>query len=349
MTQSRLSQVNVDETPYYHCMTRCVRRAFLCGDDRYSGKNFDHRKQWVVERMRFLTAVFAIDVCAYAVMSNHLHLVLHVDRERALSWGADEVLRRYSKLFRGANAQYQAVGPEQKAALVELWRSRLWDLSWMMRSLTESIARRANREDDCKGRFWEGRFKSQALLDTEGLLTCMAYVDLNPVRAGMADTLEASDFTSIQERLQHAAKQRKQRKRVTAPETLAPFSHSGLPEAHQPKVDQKADRTARRSGNRDARGASARKPLPIDFVAYLDLLQWTGRALSERADGCLRDTPPALLRELGLDSGAWLNALSAHRLATATALGTPEHLETHAAHCGRAWLRGVGLAKALAA
>ena len=94
MTQSRLSQVCVDETPYYHRMTRCVRRAYLCGQDRVSGKNFDHRKPWAVERLRVLSSVFAIDVCAYAVMSNHLHVVLHVDRERAQGFGADEVVER---------------------------------------------------------------------------------------------------------------------------------------------------------------------------------------------------------------------------------------------------------------
>ena len=109
-----------------------------------------------------LAGVFAIDIAAYAVMSNHYHIVVHIDGERAKKWT---------------------------------------DESWFMRVLNESIARMANSEDECTGRFWEGRFKSQALLDEHALLTAMAYIDLNPIRAAMAETPEQSDHTSVQQRI----------------------------------------------------------------------------------------------------------------------------------------------------
>ena len=86
--------------------------------------------------------------------------------------------------------------------LAEEYRHRLYDLSWFMRTLNEYIARAANQEEGVKGRFWEGRFKSQALLDEQAILTAMTCVDLNPIRAGMAETTEASDFTSKQERIE---------------------------------------------------------------------------------------------------------------------------------------------------
>ena len=194
MAQARLRQVSLDETPYYHCTCRCVRRAFLWGNDYLTSKDYSHRKQWVIDRLATLTQVFAIEVCAYAVMSNHYHVVIKVNRKQALSWRDADIIHRWQQLFgtpvlieqyiQGRLTSRAAI--KQAQAIIAQWRSRLYDLSWFMRCLNEHLARRANQEDQCKGRFWEGRFSSQALLDEAGLLTCMAYVDLNPIRAEMA-------------------------------------------------------------------------------------------------------------------------------------------------------------------
>jgi len=99
MTALRSSLVSLEDTPFYHCYCRTVRRAFLCGEDAFSGKNFDHRRGWIAERILQLAGIFAIDVAAYAVLSNHYHIVLRIDRDRALAWSIEEVLTRWTQLF----------------------------------------------------------------------------------------------------------------------------------------------------------------------------------------------------------------------------------------------------------
>ena len=210
MTRARQQLINCADTPYYHCIARCVRRAFLCGFDKYTNKSFEHRRQWVIDRLALLERVFCIDVCAYAIMSNHYHLVVCINKELADEISDLEVIERWLLLFKGPYLvqRYiagEALGKEQLcliAEIVDQWRARLQNISWLMRTLNEHIARRSNVEDSCRGRYCEGRFKSQVLLDEQALLTCMAYVELNPIRAKMALTPESSEYTSIKQRIE---------------------------------------------------------------------------------------------------------------------------------------------------
>ena len=141
MPKPRKSLVSLDATPYYHCVSRCVRRAFLCGEDAFSGKSFEHRRQWIEDRLLKLGSIFAIDVCAYAVMSNHYHVVLHINAEQALAWSVAEVIEHWHHLFRGSllsqrYMQGELLGKAEQNALsdqVEEWRSRLIDISWLNR------------------------------------------------------------------------------------------------------------------------------------------------------------------------------------------------------------------------
>src|SRR5690606_15772448 len=114
----------------------------------------------------------------------------------------EEVVHRWSCIFK-----QDAEQNKHQKQKITLWRERLTSISWYMRCLNEKIARDVNDEEDCGGRFWEGRFKSQALLDEAALLSAMVYVDLNPIRAGIANTPEESEFTSIYERIQFISKQ----------------------------------------------------------------------------------------------------------------------------------------------
>jgi REP element-mobilizing transposase RayT len=170
MPRPRSSQVSLIDTPYYHCVSRCVRRAFLCGTDKYSGTSYEHRRTWVEDKVLWLSSVFAIGICAYAVMSNHVHLVLCVDKDKAMSWSDKQVVGRWHRLHRGTllsqkfmrNALLSESEWISLKETIAVYRQRLYDISWLMASLSEPIARQANKEDGCTGRFWEGRFKSQA-------------------------------------------------------------------------------------------------------------------------------------------------------------------------------------------
>jgi REP element-mobilizing transposase RayT len=188
---------------WVHCISRCVRRAFLCGD------GLDHRKEYIENRLRLLSDYAAVEMAAYSVMSNHLHVVLRMRRDLSDDWSDREVARRWLTLFprRGVS---DGQGPEPSAEDIAIaarspqvaqWRGRLADLGWAMKALKEDLSRTFNREDQCSGAFWEGRYKSVLLADQAALIACMAYVDLNPIRAKMADRPENSDRTGIQTRV----------------------------------------------------------------------------------------------------------------------------------------------------
>ena len=197
MALPRSKYVQEGQEGVYHCYCRCVRRAFLCGFDKLTGRDFSHRKALLLERLRQLAGIFAIEVCAYAILATHYHLILRVRPDIVALWSDREVARRWLILFpRHRDSKGMPLPPEEKdiCALVDCperiaeLRRRLSSLSWFMGRLNEFIARAANKEDGVKGRFWESRFKCQVLLDEAGIVAGMVYVDLNLIRAGVAET-----------------------------------------------------------------------------------------------------------------------------------------------------------------
>ena len=99
MTYARSILVPPGSPGTYHCVSRCVRRAWLCGEDRESGRSYEHRRQWVEDRIGDLAGIFAVAVWGYAVMSNHLHVVVQVIPQAAAAWSTDEVVARWLRLL----------------------------------------------------------------------------------------------------------------------------------------------------------------------------------------------------------------------------------------------------------
>jgi hypothetical protein len=213
-TYARSQIFREDQVGVYHCIARCVRRAFLCGMDPYTGHDYSHRKGWILDRLRELAGLFAIEVCNYTLMSNHLHVVLRNRPDIAQQWSDHDIALRWCRVFPPRDdATGRPVEPDEHDLamvtadpdrLAEL-RTRLASLSWFMRCLCEKIARAANDEEGSSGRFWAGRFKSVALLDEAAILACSVYVDLNPIRAGLVATPEESAYTSGCDRIRSVA------------------------------------------------------------------------------------------------------------------------------------------------
>jgi len=197
------------------------------------------------------------------------------------------------------------------------WRERLSDISWFMRCLNESIARQANAEDKCSGRFWEGRFKSQALLNEQAVLSCMVYVDLNPIRATMADSLEDSDFTSIQQRITaYSNRMNKGKDKIkykSNPIKLAGFTN----------------------------GTNIRKGIPYSLKDYFELADWTGRAIRDDKRGYIPDKELKIISKLGIDIDIWMDTVKEYSKSYHAFVGSEKELKEVCESSGKKWLAGI--------
>jgi len=289
------------------------------GVDRATGKSYEHRREWVESRLLELVSIFAIDVSAYAVMSNHLHLVLRVDIYEANAWTDREVVEHWHQLFKGTEVTQKFAKGELIESFeinglkhsIAQYRSRLSDISWFMRALNEPIARMANKEDQCTGRFWEGRFKSQALLDEAAVLACMAYVDLNPIRAKMARSPESSDFTSIQRRIKAACNGEQ-------PKSLLPFvgnERNDMP-----------------------------KGLMFRAKDYLQLVDDTGRIIRDDKRGAISQTSQQILDRLNIPQESWLKLTTDFSRLFKGPVGTLQELDAYCEHLDRKRRQGINRA-----
>ncbi len=303
MTTPRSQQVHPDITPYYHCTSRCVRRSYLCGKDSVTGQSYEHRRDWVEQRICKLASIYCIDVCAYAVMSNHYHVVIGINKNKALELSNQEVVDRWGVEHEipyiiqqfivgglSCQAEYDAC-----ASVIEEWRNRLYSLSWFMKELNYLIALQSNKEDSCTGRFWEGRFKSQAVDGPEALLTTMAYVDLNPVRAQMAETPEQSAHTSIKARIDAL--------RLSQP-------------SHEHLVDFVGE-------NSDENQCG----IPFRLIDYFNLVDWVGRQLRAGKSGVIDKNKPQILDRISLLEHDCLNLCTNLGKKQVNWIGSAERLE----------------------
>lgn len=316
----RRSDLIDNETPgFYHLISRCVRRAFLCGIDESTGTSYEHRREWIESRILDLAELFSIQVYSYAVMSNHYHLVVYFDPKAPWRWTDEEVAERWVKLFpiRKNHPRFEAMRQAKLLSVLndkeklESCRQRLGSLSWLMRCINEPIAKRSNAEDFVKGHFWESRFKSQALLDEAAAITCMAYVDLNPVRAGVTKTIENSTYTSIQKRL------------------------------IQPNKKQLDEAVESISGSLNERALS------ITLSDYIELIEWTGKHIVHSGKATIPTHLNSVFDRLNLNQQQWLEQVKAYGSNYYRAVGALESMKDKAKQLNQQWIKGVRTIKSL--
>ena len=372
MALPRSKYVQEGQEGVYHCFSRCVRRAFLCGFDTLTNRDFSHRKAWLLERLHHLTTIFAIEVCAYAILLNHYHLILRTRPDIVALWSDREVAIRWLTLFpRQRDPQGSPLPPAEKdiCALVDCperiaeLRRRLSSLSWFMGRLNEFIARAANKEDRVKGRFWESRFKCQVLLDDAAVAACMVYVDLNPIRAGLAETPEESGFTSIQERI-----------RAWQKETMTAAVAAGGAAEGDLQAESVGDGTLMMENTTEVSNTLAghiavvakssegssfsdcwlcpiqsdserRGILSMTAAEYFDLVDKSGRMMRWDKRGAIdADLAPILLR-IGARPEGWLGTVSRFGSRFRLAAGLVSSLRDFADRLGRRWFQGAAAAR----
>jgi hypothetical protein len=371
----RAEQFAAEEIGIVHAIQRCVRRAFLAGKDAETGRDFSFRREWIRRRMEALASVFGVDVLTYAILSNHIHVILRNRPDVVAAWSDEEVAIRWLRVFPGRRLDEQLAEPtdvdvqtlagsRERMAKIRL---RLSDISWFMRALCEPIARLANKQDECTGRFWEGRFKAQRIADEAGLLACAMYVDLNPIRAAMAESVEKAIHTSAYDRIEgekgqeidsaafdlvaisqeervkeirtttpaqrrervRASRGRKRGRRIRRDSWLAPLTMNRRILSSNPEVSK--------SGVR----ASDKGFLNIAWGDYFELLRWTASAGS----GAGKNVPKKLgdiLHSIGIEVSMWRVLVWNFKkyFGRSGCAGSPRAMATDAAHHNRSWCRG---------
>jgi putative transposase len=346
MPYSRKSIVYPGLPGVYHCISRCVRRAWLCGKDLLTKKDYEHRRLWIYQRIQELSKIFAIEVFACSVLNNHYHIVLRVDPEEATNWSDEEVVRRWDQVYSVSKALTGMSNELDKKImrmalerpdLINEWRARLSSISWFMKQINEPLARSANKEDGCKGRFWEGRFKCQHLVDESAVLACMAYVDLNPIRAGMADSPEKSDLTSAQDRI-FAFQAQEHSKTETSSTWQQPKNSDTTSEPMKNRADWLTPVESIRVGQ-EQRGWL------LTLEEYLTILDETGRCMKDGKRGVIPQGLAPILSRMKLRQENWLLATQRFGNRFYRISGRIERMAEAAKKVGQKWFQGMSFSK----
>ena len=367
MTNAREDFMQADKCGTFHVYARCIRRCFLLGNDEESGKDYSARKEWIPLRLAVLRKTFLIDIYAYAVMSNHYHLILNNRPDLVKNLSSDEIGTRWLLLHPTASMKSEKrekPTATEIAALIndytlEEIQSRLSDISWFMRELNQHIAVKANRDEGLTGAFFDGRFKSQYLADDFAILTCMIYVDLNCVRAKVAASIEDSIFTSGYDRMtSHTAQLNLNSLEETKYKDEDSLTYHQKKEIKiQKKIIKKSSWLAplaiNKTKSEPENGAPKKINLlpattPTPFLSftvekYLKLLDLTGRTYHKNKPGVISDKFAPILDSMGFQQKHWMLRIKNYGLWYYRVIGPLASLADKLISTKQKWFKGVKL------
>ncbi len=318
---------------HYHLTSRCVRGAYLLNPD--NTKEHKRRKKWIINKMIFLSQIFYIGIDAFAIMDNHMHVVVETKYLEADSADAEDIAFRWLYLHPKKRDKKGLPIPPSRDEIkkfiknseeIEAVRAKLRDLSYYMKELNQTIAKKINKEDETMGRFWQGRFNSIYLPEEGAVLKCMMYVDLNEVRALIAKSPECSKFSSCYRRIKAEFAREKLKKE---PNNEIAREESKLDNWLEPVFNTKKKRGY----------------LNITFNEYLELLDWTGRQIMDNKRGAISESLEPILKRVGLKSDKWIDTFLSFGKDFKRVAGSEEAIRKHANDVHKNWFQGIGCAR----
>ena len=326
MAVARRNIVDSETPGFYHCTNRCVRRAFLCGKDKKTGIDYSDRKGWLEKRFVELCDIFSVDIYAYAVMDNHYHIVLYLDPLAPQKWSDKDVAEKWLLAYPGklGKSKFALQRELKKQAIMgdkaklKIYRKRLGKLSWFMGRINEPLAKKSNEEDDCTGAFWESRYTSQALLDEASVLSCMCYVDLNPVRAKITKKLETSNHTAIKKRIEKVERIKANNCTVDLNQTIEAVA-----------------------------GNLKSQRMTLSTRDYFYLLEWTGKSIIHPNKASVPANIKSIIEGLNLQQTHWLKQIENFNQHYCHVVGSVELIREKAKAMSKRCLRGISSAKQL--
>ncbi|PCJ51310.1 MAG: hypothetical protein COA79_26605 [Planctomycetota bacterium] len=349
MTIARKDLINENEVGTYHITNRCVRHCWLLENPHDPDRDYSHRKKWFYDALEKFADIFCIDIGGYAIMSNHYHLVLRNRPDLREKLSDNDLAFRWLSLHPTAESKREKRSKPTKLEIsiflespenLKKCKENLSCISTFMKRLNQPIARRANKEENITGRFWEGRFHSQYLADEVAVLSCMTYVDLNPIRAQITNDLSESKYTSAYDRTHSAmAKENIKEFKKLNEKAMKNITYKQYEAVkYQYSIANSSNWISKIQRNE----TENTKPfLRMQLKDYLELLDYTGREIRADKPGYIPNRIPTILETMDVNHKEWINQINHYGKWYFRVVGQASKIKNKLKDTSQKWFQGI--------